>query len=422
MAATPSVGWITSPVPLTHQQMVAVGGDQHRLQAAQDAVHAPVLGQLGRGARHVALEVLQLGLEALQQGEGVGRRAGEAGQHLAAVQPADLVGVALHDHVAERHLAVAADGHAAACGARPGSSSNGCGSRQLLLGRSRHCEPRPATRRTPSLGLRVTGQRGHGRPGGRSSPVAQSPVIMIENGHPSSKAAPQPFRGRQPAMFRTARWSARCRPCSPAGCGPRPRRRPPLRRGQGRGQASSSRRRSTRPTRPSARSSTSTRRTWSSRPSRRSRPTARRTTSKEDERASSSRSRARDRARDRGGQRRLRPDLQGARAHLQVEVGNETRRRRSRPRTGTKAEAVMDKFKEKNFDERLLDERRLRGDQAQRATWSRRRKRLAGSRAGRRRPPAARRRPRGGGGQWSGIWAGSASAWWCCWACGWCSG
>ena len=92
------------------QQVVAVDRDHHRFQAAQSAVHAPVLGQLGGGARHAALEILQLRLEALQQGKGVGGGAGEADQHLAVVQPANLVGVALHDDCAERHLAVAADG------------------------------------------------------------------------------------------------------------------------------------------------------------------------------------------------------------------------------------------------------------------------------------------------------------------------
>ena len=60
------------------QQVVAIDGNQHRLQAAQVAVHAPVLGQLGGGPGHAALEVLELGLEALQQGEGVGGGAGEA--------------------------------------------------------------------------------------------------------------------------------------------------------------------------------------------------------------------------------------------------------------------------------------------------------------------------------------------------------
>ncbi len=86
-----------------------VGGHEHRFQAAQVAVGAPVLGQLRGGTRYVALEVLEARFEALQKGEGVGRSAGEARQHLAVVQPAHLVRVAFHDDVAQRHLAVAAE-------------------------------------------------------------------------------------------------------------------------------------------------------------------------------------------------------------------------------------------------------------------------------------------------------------------------
>ena len=50
---------------------------------------------------------LQLGLEPLEQGEGVGRRAGEARDDLAVADAPDLLGVALDDGLAHRHLAVA---------------------------------------------------------------------------------------------------------------------------------------------------------------------------------------------------------------------------------------------------------------------------------------------------------------------------
>ncbi len=52
--------------------------------------------------------LLQLAFEALEQGEGVGGGAGEAGQDLAVVEAADLLGVAFHHGVAEGNLAVAA--------------------------------------------------------------------------------------------------------------------------------------------------------------------------------------------------------------------------------------------------------------------------------------------------------------------------
>jgi hypothetical protein len=95
------------------QEVVAVQRDDHGFEAAQAAVHSPVLGQLGRRPRHAALIVFELGLEPFQKREGVGGRPGEADEHVAALHAADLVGVALHDDAAERHLAVAADGDAA---------------------------------------------------------------------------------------------------------------------------------------------------------------------------------------------------------------------------------------------------------------------------------------------------------------------
>ncbi len=94
------------------ERVAGVGDDQQRLEPAQAAVGAPVLGELDRGAGQVA-ELLQLALEALEQRERIGRAAGEAGDHLALVQAAHLAGIALHDRVAERDLAVAADGDAA---------------------------------------------------------------------------------------------------------------------------------------------------------------------------------------------------------------------------------------------------------------------------------------------------------------------
>ena len=54
--------------------------------------------------------LFQLGFKALEQREGVGRGAGKAGQHLAMVQLAHLARRALDDDVAQRDLAVAANG------------------------------------------------------------------------------------------------------------------------------------------------------------------------------------------------------------------------------------------------------------------------------------------------------------------------
>ncbi len=91
------------------EPVVLVGDDQHRLEAAEDAVTAPILGELHRGARQIPGIALELLLELLEQRHGVGRGSREAGDHLAAVEHAHLLCVRLHDRLANRHLAVAAD-------------------------------------------------------------------------------------------------------------------------------------------------------------------------------------------------------------------------------------------------------------------------------------------------------------------------
>ena len=89
------------------QRDLLVGDQHHRLQPAQIAVGAPVLGELDAGAHELAGILLELGLQPFEQGEGVGGGAGEAGDHLALAEPAHLLGVALHDGLAEADLAVA---------------------------------------------------------------------------------------------------------------------------------------------------------------------------------------------------------------------------------------------------------------------------------------------------------------------------
>jgi hypothetical protein len=91
------------------QRMLAVGHRQHGLEPAQHAVGAPVLGQLDRAAQQVALVLVELGLEALEEGEGVGGAAGEAGEDLSVVERAHLARGGLDDDVAEGDLAVAAE-------------------------------------------------------------------------------------------------------------------------------------------------------------------------------------------------------------------------------------------------------------------------------------------------------------------------
>jgi hypothetical protein len=58
--------------------------------------------------------LLELALEALEQGEGVRRRAGETADHAALGQAAHFLRIALHHGLAEADLSVAADDDAAA--------------------------------------------------------------------------------------------------------------------------------------------------------------------------------------------------------------------------------------------------------------------------------------------------------------------
>ena len=64
------------------QRDVLVGDEHHRLEPAQVAVGAPVLGELDGGAHQLVGILLELGLEPLEQREGIGGGAGEAGDHV----------------------------------------------------------------------------------------------------------------------------------------------------------------------------------------------------------------------------------------------------------------------------------------------------------------------------------------------------
>ena len=77
----PSSGSSTSPVPVRISETLLVGDRHHRLEPAQIAVGAPVLGELDAGAGQLPGILLELGFEPLEQGEGVGGGAGKAGDH-----------------------------------------------------------------------------------------------------------------------------------------------------------------------------------------------------------------------------------------------------------------------------------------------------------------------------------------------------
>ena len=84
-----------------HQALVGVGHDHHGFEPAQITVGAPVLGQFDAGALELIGKALELGLEPLEQREGVGGRTGEAGDHLARADAPHLARRALDDGLAE---------------------------------------------------------------------------------------------------------------------------------------------------------------------------------------------------------------------------------------------------------------------------------------------------------------------------------
>ena len=63
--------------------MLGVGDDHQRLEVSQILVGSPVLGELDRGAQELAVILLELAFQPLEQSEGVGRRAGEPADHFA---------------------------------------------------------------------------------------------------------------------------------------------------------------------------------------------------------------------------------------------------------------------------------------------------------------------------------------------------
>ena len=72
-----------------------VGDDEQGFEVAEEFVGTPVFGELDGGASQVAVVLLEFGLEAAEEGEGVGGRAGESGEDFVLVQAADFLGAVL---------------------------------------------------------------------------------------------------------------------------------------------------------------------------------------------------------------------------------------------------------------------------------------------------------------------------------------
>ncbi len=147
------------------QEALLLAGDQeHRLQLAQHPVGPPILGQLDHRLLEVALELVELGLEAGVERQAVGRAAGEADQGVAAADPLHLRRLGFHDGVAEGDLAIAGHHHFRAAPhqehgggvhrpALPGRFVRG---HDFLIGRERDLSSLPRGRRA----LRRAGYQG----------------------------------------------------------------------------------------------------------------------------------------------------------------------------------------------------------------------------------------------------------------------
>ena len=95
---------------------VAVAGDQKRglairhheqgFEMTKGAVFAPFLGQLDSGFLEIAGMLLELGFEALEEGDGVGGGTRKTCDDFVIVEAASLAGGVLHYVIAHGHLAV----------------------------------------------------------------------------------------------------------------------------------------------------------------------------------------------------------------------------------------------------------------------------------------------------------------------------
>src|SRR5207244_2187736 len=86
-----------------------VEDDEHGLETAEDAVGAPVFGELDGGALEVPAELFELRLEAREQRERIGGGAGKARENPVVVEAADLLRALFDDYLSEGDLAVAGE-------------------------------------------------------------------------------------------------------------------------------------------------------------------------------------------------------------------------------------------------------------------------------------------------------------------------
>src|SRR5690606_31388088 len=96
--------------------------NEHRFEATQKPIHAPIFRQLYSSAFHVSAIAVQLLFEAFKQRERVGSRSGESGQYLPVMEATNLLHITLGHVITHRGLAVAGNSY----GAVMNDGKNGC--------------------------------------------------------------------------------------------------------------------------------------------------------------------------------------------------------------------------------------------------------------------------------------------------------
>ena len=104
-----AVGFDDVALSAEQERLFFVADQQQGFEVPQEFIGAPVLGEFHGAAAEIAVILLQLGLEAAEEGEGVGGGTGEAGQNFVVVEAADFFGGVLDDGLAEGDLAVASE-------------------------------------------------------------------------------------------------------------------------------------------------------------------------------------------------------------------------------------------------------------------------------------------------------------------------
>ncbi len=79
--------------PAQNEAVGPVGCDQQGFQAAQCSIHAPVFGEFHGSSLEVPVILFQFPFKPFEQGEGIRRRSGKAGQDLIVVHFANLLGL-----------------------------------------------------------------------------------------------------------------------------------------------------------------------------------------------------------------------------------------------------------------------------------------------------------------------------------------